>query len=79
MANGYQTTTTWGNCWHLRTVAHSCPMLANYSRQYVVGHSFCSAGEGAIVGKHRRPATKKWVPYVTTGIALEAATLITFG
>jgi hypothetical protein len=30
------------------------------------------------LGKHRKPATKKWGRYVTTGVALEAATLFAF-
>lgn len=33
---------------------------------------------GLIVGRHRKSATTKWGPYVTTGIALEAATLFAF-
>jgi hypothetical protein len=32
---------------------------------------------GNVVGKHRKPA-KKWGPYLTTGVALEAATLFGF-
>jgi hypothetical protein len=30
------------------------------------------------LGKHRKPAAKKWGRYVTTGVALEAATLFAF-
>jgi PE-PPE domain len=34
--------------------------------------------EGSTLGKHCKPATKKWGRYVTTGVALEAATLLAF-
>jgi hypothetical protein len=30
------------------------------------------------LGKHRKPAKKKWGPYLTTGVALEAAVLFAF-
>ena len=33
-------------------------------------------GEEPFLGKHRKPGMKKWVPYFTTGVALEAVALL---
>src|SRR6267142_4374512 len=43
-----------------------------------VSASCCLGAERSTLGKHRKPATKKWGRYVTTGVALEAATLFAF-